>query len=336
MSRLSSPAHATVKEVRLADVPVYLEAIGALFPNKTVKLIAHVDGVLEKAPFDEGSLVNEGEMLFQIDPTIYRAKLEKTKAHLKSTEINLAYAKKKLERYSGLAEKEYVPQLTFEEIQNEVAGDEAATEIAKAEVELAMQEFLHCFIRAPIHGLLGEQKAGTKNYIDRGTLLSTIKQIKTLSVDFTLPEKHVLAVRAAVKVQPALPVEVTTLEGYSAAGELTFVEASVDPKTGTFLLRGSIPNEDRLLLPGVFVRVRLRIGELKEAVVIPQKALQYGQQGTFVYLATPENTAELFRVTPKQTFGEELVVEEAIPGGREVVVEGQLNLYPGAKMEIKR
>ncbi|NGX42515.1 MAG: Multidrug resistance protein MdtA [Chlamydiae bacterium] len=329
------PTVVTVSEVRQADVPVFLEAIGSLKPNKRVSLYAHIEGVLQKAPFDEGSHILKEELVFQIAPEVYLSKLEKARASLNKTKTNLAFGRKKLERYSGLVGKEYVTPLSFEEIQNEVADYESSVEIAKAEVALAQQDLKNCFIHAPIEGILGEQKVTTLDYVEHNTLLSTIVQIKVLYVDFTLPEKHVYAIRKALSEEKALPIEVITQEGYTVAGEITFVETTVDPTTGTLMLRGRIPNEDRLLQPGIFVNVKLRVDKLKDATVIPQKALQYGQKGTYVYIVKSDQTVELFNVTPKQPFDEDIVIEEEMDIGTQIVTEGQLNLYPGAKVEIK-
>lgn len=318
------------------DVPIYAEALARLLPSKKAKIIAKVNGELLAAPITEGTHVNEGDLLFEIDCDVYSANLQKAEAWLKQSQADLEFSKKKQNRYLALVEKEYVTPLSLEELEKEVADNVANVATKEADVELAKIDLDHCRIQAPISGIIGEQKVGTKNYVDAGTLLTTIVQIDELDVEFHLPERFLVALHEARQSNESIPIVAYTQFDQRASGHLVFVDNEVDPETGTILLRGTVPNEERELEAGQFARVKLQLKLLKEATVIPPESVQIGQEGMYIYTVNTDQTVQLVPVEVVLHNNNVAVITNDLPKGTQVITDGHLNLYPGAKVSIKK
>jgi len=329
------PVPVLVGEVKREDVPVYLQAIGKLTADATVDVKAKKSGTLKEAPVPEGSYVKKGELLFRFGAGSAVDRLEIALANLLKDEANLEFVKKKLERYLSIGNKEFVTQLTLDELQKDVAAYEAQIKADAAEVRLARSDVADSKIYAKISGILGEKKVGVNNSVEKGDLLATIVQMDKVTVDFYLPEKFLEQVLVAVQKTPDLDIEVETQEEQKGSGKLTFMEPGVNPVTGTIMLRGVIDNEDRRLQPGQYVDVRLKLKELSNATLLPSAAVQIGQQGHYIYILKPDDTVELKIVHPIYNTENEIVVSEELPAGTKVVTDGQINLVPGAKVMIQ-
>lgn len=329
------PVPVLIGEVKRQDIPVYLQAIGKLSADATVDVKAKTSGTLKESPVPEGSYVKKGQLLFRFGASSAIERLEIALANLLKDEASLDFAKKKLERYLSLGNKEFVTQLSLDEMQKEVAAYEAQIKADAAQVQLAKSDVADAKIYAKISGILGEIKVGVHNSVEKGALLTTIMQIDKVSVDFFLPEKFLQQVLTAVEKTPDLNVEIETQEGQKGSGKLTFVETGINPVTGTLLLRGSIDNEDRRLQPGQYVDVKLEVEKLNQATLLPVKAVQIGQQGHYIYLLKPDFTVELKVVNPVYRTNNEIVIAEELPEGTKVITDGHINLVPGAKVMVQ-
>jgi membrane fusion protein, multidrug efflux system len=324
-----------VAKVQRENVPVYAEAFGKLQPLKKAKIIAKVEGDLVEAPLDDGIEVEKGELLFRINCEVYEAKVQKAAAKLQLSQADLDFSKRKLNRYRTLQEKEYITELSIEEMEREVSDYEAEVTASEAELDLAKLDLSHCDIYAPISGILGEQKVGTHNYVERGTLLTTIVQNHLLDVDFFLPEKFLVQLHATRKGKGTIPLHIYTQFNQKAEGRLTFVDNEVDPSTGTIRLRGQVENSERELEAGQFARVSLQLKILDDATVLPTRAVQIGQEGSYIYLVSDDHIAHLMKVDPIYRTDTEVVVKEEIPAGTYVVTDGHLNIFDGSKVSFK-
>lgn len=324
----------TIGQVHRENTPVFIQAIGKLIPELTVEVKAKVSGTLKEIYVSEGSRVAKGDRLFRFGKSSYEARLEKVQANLMKDEANLVFAKKKLERYKTLVEKEYVAELSLDEMAKEIASYEAQVKADKAEVDLAQMDLEDTLMTSPIDGMLGEEKVEVHNSIEKGTKMTEIVQIDELYVDFYLPEKFLSQVASSMREYQELEMEVTTQDGQKAFGKLTFMEPRVDPETGTVFLRGLIKNEERVMQPGQYVNVWLKLKEIPDATILPVAAVQIGQQGHYIYLLKPDQTVELKIVKPIYTFDKGVVIAEELPEGTKVITDGHINLVPGANVMV--
>jgi multidrug efflux system membrane fusion protein len=331
------PAPVTVVTVATKTVPVRVRTIGTVKTAASVAIRPRVGGELTGVFFKEGDFVKADQKLFTIDPRPYKAVVEQAKANkaksltlLKGAEVNLKRAEDA--RTSGVgAPTEYDAALTA------VAAAKATVEADQVAIDTAEIQASFTTIRSPIHGRAGELLVDRGNLVDANgvTPLVVINQVSPIHVTFTLPEQQLPVVLAARRLGP-LKVEADPRTGGPlATGVLAFVDNTADPLTGTITFKAEFKNSDERLWPGVFVDVILTLGERPDSAVVPSAALQSGQKGQYVYVVTAEKMAEVRPVTVAFEAGGEAVIASGLRAGEVVVVEGQLRLAPGVKVDQK-
>jgi multidrug efflux system membrane fusion protein len=331
------PAPVTVVVAGKKTVPVQARAIGAVKVIASVSIRPRVGGELTGVHFKEGDFVTEKQLLFTIDPRPYTAAVKQAEANraknvamLKGAELELGRAKKA--GAGGVA-----AGADLDAAQTKVDAALAAIDADDAAINSARIQEGFTTIISPIKGRAGGLLVTRGNLVQANetTPLVVINQISPIYVAFSLPEQQFPIVSAAMAKGP-LKVEADLRGGGPLAyGVLTFLDNAVDPATGTIELKAEFANENESLWPGQFVDVVLTLGQRPDSVVIPTAALQSGQQGLYVYIVTPEKTAELRPVTVAFEIGGEAVIASGLSGGETVVVEGQLRLAPKAKVEVK-
>ncbi|MCU1233104.1 MAG: efflux transporter, family, subunit [Candidatus Solibacter sp.] len=353
---------ATAKE---RDVPVEVQVIGNVEAYSTITVKAQVGGQLNEVFFHEGDFVKKGEKLFEIDKrpleaaynqalaNIARdqATLGQAQANLARDEAQAKYQDTQAKRYaelaqSGVISKDQAEQLraSADAIAQAVNADKAAIESAKAAIgasrataENAKVQLGFTDIYSPINGRTGNLTVKSGNVVTANNMdMMTINQVEPIYVTFSVPESQLNEIKkyrdlGILKVR-ARPQDADSTE--EETGNLTFIDNSVDVTTGTIKLKGTFPNTDHKLWPGQFVRVILRLTTQKNAVVVPNEAVQTGQAGSFVYVVKPDKTVESRTVTPGARVEQDMVVE-GLELGEVVVTEGQLRLAPGSKVSIK-
>jgi multidrug efflux system membrane fusion protein len=336
-TRESPPAPVTVATVATKTVPVRIHTIGTVKTAASIAIRPRVGGELTGAFFKRGDFVKAEQKLFTIDPRPYKAAVEQAKANkaksltlLKGAEVNLKRAEDA--RASGVgAPTEYDAALTA------VAAAKATVEADQAAIDTAELQVGFTTIRSPIHGRAGDLLVDAGNLVDAGGVspLVVINQVSPIHVTFTLPEQQLPVVLAARRRGP-LKVEADPRTGGPlAVGVLAFVDNTADPLTGTITFKAEFKNSDERLWPGVFVDVILTLGERPDSAVVPSAALQSGQRGQYVYVVTAEKKAEMRPVTVAFEADGEAVIASGLRAGEVVVVEGQLRLAPGAKVDPK-
>jgi multidrug efflux system membrane fusion protein len=333
----SPPAPVTVATAGKKTVPVRVRTIGSVKTLATVAVRPRVGGQLTEVFFKEGDYVTAGQKLFTIDPRPYDAAVKQAEANraksaavLKGAELDLRRAEQAKTSGVGSA-TEYDAALTA------VASARAAVEADQAAINTAKLQAAFTTITSPLDGRAGELLVNQGNLVEANGVnpLVVINQVNPITVTFTLPEQQLPVVVAARKAGP-LKVEANLRSGGPlAVGELAFIDNAADPLTGTVQFKASFGNADQKLWPGLFVDVVLTLGNRPDSVVIPAAALQSGQKGQYVYVVTPDKTAELKPVVVAFEEGGEAVVASGLSGGETVVVEGQLRLAPGAKVDAK-
>lgn len=336
--RTIEAAPVTVAEVTRKDIPVELRAIGRVEPYARVTIKSRVNGELQRVHFRQGQEVKAGDLLFTIDPRPFEAQLQEAKARLAKDVALAKKAEKDLQRNERLAKGGYVSEDQFEQTRANADALKATIEADKALVESGQLQLGYCYIRSPIRGRIGslqiDQGSMIKANDDKG--IADIVQITPIYVDFFVPELHLPAVK---KYQAKGPLRVAAIipseDSAPEQGELTFMDNEVNQQTGTIRLRGTFANQAKRLWPGQFVKVVLTLTTRSDAMVIPYRAIQKGQRGEFVYVVKPDLTVEPRPVSVNLTREGEAVIDEGLTPGEQVVTDGQIRLFQGAKVVIK-
>ena len=328
-------APVTASKAVQKDVPILVTAIGTVEPYNSVSIKSLVGGEITRVAFREGQDVKKGDVLFVIDPRPYQAALQQAEGILARDRAQSASAQAQAERYADLVKKDYVTKQQYDDavaaagaVRSSVQADEAA--VAAARVSLG-----YCTIRAPIDGRTGNVLVQLGNVVKANDVpLLVLNQITPIYVTFSVPEARLPEIRKE-SAQGPLKVTASSSDESSHEGELTLINNQVDPATGAILLKATFPNADKALWPGSFVNVSLTLGTRKGAVVVPENAVQEGQQGNYVFVVKADGTADMRPVTVGQRMNGDALIEKGVEPGEEVVTDGQLRLYPGAKVEIR-
>ncbi|NQT90961.1 MAG: efflux RND transporter periplasmic adaptor subunit [Candidatus Omnitrophica bacterium] len=314
------------------DVPIYVESFATMAAIEDVDIQAQVTGKILEVHFIEGDEVKIGDPLFTIDPSEYKATLEKAQAGLEEDIADLKLKEDTLERNVVLIEKQLISQQEFEKYQTEVVAAVAQVELDKAQVDLARINLGYCYIISPIKGMTGKRLVDPGNIVtaNTGPVLVNIKYSDSYYVDFTISERNLQRARDAM-AKSTLKVEIRP-EGAdkpTCAGKLVFIDNTVDDMTGTVLLRGLVSNKDKKLWAGQFVFTKLILGEEKNAVLAPESSVRVGQKGPYLFAVTDKNKADLRLVETGQRQDDYMVIKKGVKPGERVVTIGQLGLAPG-------
>ncbi len=328
----------TVSAVIKKKVPVQARAIGNVQAYSTVAVKAQVGGELTRVHFKEGQDVRRGELLFTIDPRPFEAQLKQAEANLAKDKVQVANARKEVDRYTELFKGGFATQQQYDQVRTNADALEAAVQADQAALENARLQLEYSTIQSPIDGRTGNLMVHEGNLVKANdtTPLVIINQISPIYVAFSVPEQDLPEIKRYVtkgklKVE-AIPPKV---EGSPSVGELTFIDNAIDPATGTIMLKATFPNQDRTLWPGQFVSVILTLTIQPNAVVIPSQAIQTGQQGSYVFVVKPDLTVETRPVTVDRMIDHDAVIKEGVKQGEVVVTDGQLRLSQGVKVQIK-
>ncbi|MCL4850776.1 MAG: efflux RND transporter periplasmic adaptor subunit [Bryobacteraceae bacterium] len=355
-----------VAEVRRQEVPLEIRAIGNIEAFSRVQVKSQVAGQIERVHFQEGDDVRQGQILFQIDPRQFRqavreaeAALANAKAALAQSEANyerdLAEAKNarsQANRYAELASKGIIPRIQNEQYETSAIAAEkgaaaskvaiesarAAVEGAEAKLSDARLQLSYTTIRAPISGRTGNltQKAGNLVAVNADTPLVIINQITPAYATFSIPEQSLSELRRYADrgklLVEALPSQA---QGPPAQGQVDFLDNEVDQSTGTILMKARFPNTDRRLWPGQFVNVVVRLTR-ETANLVPTAAVRTSQTGNYVFVVKSDSTAEQRTVDAARTWNDFTVVGKGVEPGERVIVEGQVRVRSGTKVQVVR
>ncbi|MCG6963278.1 MAG: efflux RND transporter periplasmic adaptor subunit [Acidobacteria bacterium] len=332
------PAPVTASTAVAKDVPIVVRAIGTVEAYKTISVKAQVGGELIRMAFQEGQDVKKGTILFEIDPRPYQAALDGALADLARDQAKLSSAEDDVRRYAELVKKDYVTQQQFTQVKANADALKATVEADKAAVQNARLNLGYCTVRAPIDGRTGTILVQQGNVIKANDApVLTLNQVSPIYIDFSVPESDLADIRrraseGTLKVDATLPDQ----PGEPFTGQLSFIDNSVNQATGTILLKATFENRNRSLWPGQFVNLSLVLRTDTGVVVVPTQAVQRGQEGEFLYVIKPDKTVDLRTVTVGQQLDGDSVIDKGVKAGETVVTDGQLRLYPGAKVAVTR
>ena len=333
-----APRPVETAKVIQKDVPLYLDEIGTCGAYETVQVQAQVSGQIMARDFKDGAYLKKGDLLFTIDPRPYEAALQQAQGQL-GRRNRSSCSMQILKRQQELRARSVTSPQDLDTAQGTVNSDEAKVKSAEATVAAAQVNLDYCNIRSPIDGRAGLRNVDVGNVVTPSdtTPLLTIQGMDPIYTDFTVAEPDLPLVRQYLG-GPNFKV-LTDAEGDKFPprdGHLYFIDNAVQPGAGTVKARAVTPNPDHALWPAQFVRVRLILDVIKNAKLVPNSAVQIGQNGPYIFVVKKDSTLDLrqVKVGQKQD-GDLTVVKEGLHAGETVVTHGQLQLAPGAKVIAK-
>lgn len=353
----------SVAPVTEESVPIEIHAVGRVEPSAIIQVKSQIAGEIVRVAFSEGAQVKQGDLLFQIDPRPYQEALKQAQATLARDTANLRQAQANLERdraqarsaeadaarnrqliEEGLTSKATDDQsrAAAEAARASINADQAAIESGRASIEndqaaidRVRLDLTYCEIHSPVSGRAGILLINQGNVVAaNGNPIVVINQVTPIWVSFNAPENFLTEIRrnSALRKLPvtAVPRDDST---HPAEGTLSVIENTVDTATGTIRLKATFENRAGLLWPGQFADVTLRLGTLNRAVVVPAEAVQPGQSGQMVFVVKPDQTVDARNVTVGSNFGNKVTIQKGLTAGETVVTDGQLRLFPGARIK---
>jgi multidrug efflux system membrane fusion protein len=328
------PIPVLVSQVRKSDVPVYLNTIGTVLPIDSLIVKTQINGRITDVHFQEGQLVQKGDLLVQIDPQPYEAVLAQATGQLIKDQALLKNAQLDLKRYQRLHREDSVSRQTLDTQASLVKQLEGTVQSDQGLVDSATVNLKYCKIVSDITGVVGLRQINSGNFVQTSdtTPITTVNTISPIAVIFPIPEddlgnvqknfrKDILAVEAFDRKQDKI----------LDTGTLTAIDSQIDNTTGTIKLKATFKNEHYNLYPNQFVNIRLKVETLPNVLVIPTAALQIGREGPFVYILNEENSSVSVKfVTVKTSLAEDSVISGDLSEGQVVVIQGQDKLTEGA------
>jgi multidrug efflux system membrane fusion protein len=334
------PVPVVVTKVARSSIPVYLNGLGNVTAYYTVTVKSRVDGQLMKVDFNEGDLVKAGQVLIEIDPRPYQVQLDLAQATLARDQALLANAKVDLDRYKLLVKTDAIPSQELDTQTALVAQYEATIKQDQANIDNARLELTYSKITAPITGVVGLRLVDPGNIVHASDSngMVVITQLQPIAVLFTIPEDSLPQVTQKLRAGAHLPVDAYNRDNSRklASGMLVTLDNQIDSTTGTSKLKAVFDNQDNSLFPQQFVNIRLLVDTLTNQLVVPNVAVQNGQQGTFVYVVDADSTVHLKTVQVGITTAASADILSGISDGDQVVVDGTDRLIEDAVVRVRK
>ena len=332
------PVPVVVTKVDKKPMPIVIEAVGTVQAIASIQIKARLDSQIMKVNVEEGALVKEGDLLFELDSRTLRAQLGQIEAQIRKDQAQIVQAKRDTERADGLLTKGAGTVVQRDNSSTTLKSLEAQLESDEATRQSVLTQLSFTEIRAPVSGRIGSisSKAGTVVRVGDNTTtsaLATINQVDPIYVAFAIPQVFLPDIRAAM-AKGDVKVNALIDDTRKQSGAIAFIENNVDPLTGTVTAKARIGNANEGLWPGQFVKVEVVLGIEPQAIAVPAPAIQLGPQGPYLFVVK-DGVAELRNVVIKRTQGGESVIGKGLEGGEQVVVDGQLRLVNGANVGIR-
>jgi membrane fusion protein (multidrug efflux system) len=343
--KASAPAPIDVTSMTVArqDTPITVTYVAQTQSSQAVNIQARVSGFLEKRMYVEGSVVKAGQVLFQMDQKPFQAQVDAQKAALQRSQASLEVAKANLGRTKPLAEQNALSQKDLDDAQGQYDSAAAAVEQGKAQLQEAQLNLSYTTITTPVTGVSSFAQVADGTYLNaQNSQLTTVSVLTPMWINFSVSENQMERVRDEVKRGLLnLPeggrfiVQIELVDGsiFPYTGKLTFIDPSYNSSTGTFLLRATVDNPLGVLRPNQYVRTHL-VGAIRpDAIVVPQRAVQQGAKGHFVWVINKQNQAEQRPVTVGDWYGDAWFISDGLDTGDQIVVDGGVRLAQGVPVK---
>ncbi|HEY6986477.1 MAG TPA: efflux RND transporter periplasmic adaptor subunit [Rhodanobacteraceae bacterium] len=330
------PAPVTIIKAAAKDMPVLASAVGSVEPINSVSVKSLIDGQILEALVKDGDYVKENQLLFRIDPRPAEATLHQAEATQKKDEAALEQARSQVKRYAAIADKGYISADQMEQYRTNLDAAAALVKVDQANVAAAKVTLGYTDIHSPIAGRIGRILIQPGNLVkanDTNALL-VINQIEPIYVNFALPGAQLGPVLVAQRASPLDVSATVTGVPKPVDGKVAFVDNAVDTTTGTVKLRAQFANPEHLLWPGQLVSVSLTLGIDHNAVVLPDRAVQNGPDGTYVFVVKADQHAEQRKVDVKRMVDNQAVIDSGLAAGETVVLDGQSRVENGAAVKV--
>ena len=322
----------------------FLDATGNTAPIKSVDLVARVQGFLQSIDYQDGTFVKQGATLFTIEPETYKLKLEQAQAAEAGSQASVKQAEADFKRQSDLVQRQAVSQATLDTSTSTRDNAQANLQQAQVNTKIAQVNYGYTNVTAPFDGIVSAHLASIGELVGAAspTQLATIVQLDPIYVNFNVNEQDVLRIREEARRRGIttadlrqLPIEVglQTENGYPHKGKLDYASPTINQSTGTLAVRGLLPNPDRVLLPGFYVRVRVPFDQQQNALLVPDVALGSDQAGRYVLVVNNDGVVEQRKVQTGPLDGELRVIESGLKADDRVVIAGLLRAIPGQKVD---
>jgi membrane fusion protein (multidrug efflux system) len=345
------PPEITVVEVVQKDVPIYKDFVGQVYGFSDIPIRARVSGFLKGIHFLEGFSVKKGQLLYTIDPEPFLAKVAAQESHVAEAKTHLAKTESDLNRIKPLAEINAVSKSDLDAAQAEYDAAVSYVKAMESNLKYANIDLSYCWIKSPIDGVIGKTKARTGEFVGQSpnpVILNTVSTVDTIRVEFYLTEADYIRLAREYK-------EITTYDSkyarqndrnnlslvladgsiFKHTGYVNFINREVDPQTGSILVQTTFPNPERLLKPGQYAKVVVKMKEVKGALLIPQRCAMELQGQYSVFVLKDDNTVESRQIKVGESIGDMLIVKEGLKAGDKIVIDALQKVNTGTKIEPK-
>ncbi len=342
------PPDVPVVEVIQKDVPIYRSFVGQVYGHSDIPIRARVAGFLEGIHFDEGLGVKKGQLLYSIDPSEFQSKVATQQSYLAEAKTDLAKAKSDLDRIEPLARINAVSQSDLDAAQANYDASLSYVEAQESNLRFANINLSYCWIKSPLDGIIGKTKARVGEFVGKDpnpVILNTVSIIDSIRVEFYIAEAQYIRLaresrrirefdnRKTVKREPDLRLILADGSTFKYKGYVNFINREVDPETGSLLVQTTFPNPEYLLRPGQYAKVVIKLKDVKDGLLIPQRCVMELQGQYSVYVVNNENKVESRQIVAGETIGDMLLVNEGLQAGEKVVIDALQKVVTG--MEVK-
>lgn len=328
----------TVATATSSDIPVMLDVVGRAEAYESVTVKSRLDGQVAAVLYTEGQHVKQGDILLKLDPGDFEARMRQAEATLAKDEAQSAKAKADVARYVALKERGFVSDEKVNEIRTIETAALATAKADNAALDLTRLQVSYATIRAPFDGVVGARLVFPGSSVKTNdTALVVVNRVRPLYVTFSVPEKHLPRLRAALASgQAQATVTIPGNKEQPFEGVIRFIDNTVDATTGTIQVKALLENREEKLTPGQFLNVSMRLDTLANSVTVPAEAVQQGAEGNFLFVVNPDDKVEPRKIELLTVFRGLAAIGKGISVGETVVTDGQLRLTPGATVQVKK